>query len=105
LFETFQQPNAVARIRAAGIAPLAAYLLAQLYFSLYPLLARVPPLLFWSVDAIAFLGALAGIVLLVRAVVRHRRELEFRAMLWLVATLVVIGLCARLFLSLTFPWL
>ena len=105
MFEAFQQPNAVARIRAAAIAPLVAYLLAQLYFSIYPLLDRVPPLLFWSVDAILFLGALAGLVLLIRALVRHRRELEFRAILWLVATLVIIALCARLFLSLTFPWL
>ena len=105
MFETFQRPDAVARIRAAAIAPAIAFVVTQLYVLVYPLLARVPPLLFWCIDTIALAGAIAGTVMLVRALARHRRELELRALFWAAGVAIPIALSAWIFVSLTFPWL
>ena len=105
LFDAIRPPDAVARIRSTAVAPLAAFIAAQLYFTIYPLLTRVPPALFWTIVAIVFAGACAGLVGATRVVLRHRTDFGAREYAWLLASLAATALCAYLFVSLTFPWL
>jgi hypothetical protein len=103
MFESVRPPDAAERLRAAAAFPFAALLLALLYFTLYPTLTRVPPALFWSVDAIVFLGAVAGVVAVVR-IARHER-IGGRALAWLAIAGIVTLVCVWLVLAFTFPWL
>ena len=103
MFESIQPPDAAARLRAAAVPPLAAFLVALGYFTLYPLLARVPAALFWTIAVVVLAGAVAGVVGIVR-VIRGER-IRGRAIGWLVLAAAITLVCARLFLSLTFPWL
>jgi len=103
MFESVRPPDAAERLRNAAAAPFAALLLALLYFTLFPTLTRVPPVLFWGVDAIVFIGAVIGVIAIVRAA--RGEKIRGRAVAWLVAAIAITLLCARLCLALTFPWL
>lgn len=93
----------MARLRAAAVPPLVAFLGALVYFTLYPLLPRVPAVLFWTMAVVVLAGAVAGIIGIARVVCRER--IRGRAIGWLVVACAITLLCARLFLSLTLPWL
>jgi uncharacterized membrane protein len=103
VFESVRSEDAAARFRSAAFAPLAAFLIALLYFSLYPLLERVPPFLFWTVVLVLFAGVVVGAVAMIREARRERPR--GRALAWLIGAVAVELLCARTFLALTFPWL
>ena len=85
-------------MRAAALPPLIAFLLALLYLSVYPLLSRVPPPLFWLVVLILFAGTALGLVKIVRAATR-------RALGWLIPAVAMELLCAWMFLGMVMPWL
>lgn len=103
MFESIQTEDAAARFRSAAMPPLIAFAIALLYFTVYPLLPRVPALLFWSVVAVLVAGSIGGVVAIAGAVRRERPRA--RAVAWLVAASLVELLCARTLLALTFPWL
>lgn len=103
MFESVQSDDLAARLRSAAMPPFAAFGLALLYFTIYPMLKRVPAALFWTVVLILLAGTVAGAVAIVRTVRRERPR--GRAIGWLVAALLVELLCARTLLSLTLPWL
>ncbi|HEX9986170.1 MAG TPA: hypothetical protein VGF69_23115 [Thermoanaerobaculia bacterium] len=105
MFDAFREPHPAERLRAAAVAPIAAFLIAQFYFSLYPMLRAVPAWLFWLVVLIVFAGTAWGLVASARIAVRQRRELDWRGIAWLVIAVVASLFCGRLFLALTFPWL
>jgi hypothetical protein len=100
MFESVQQDDAAARFRAAAVFPLIAILLTLLYLTIYPLLARVPAALFWSVVAVLVLGTAAGAAALVRTG-RPRGA----AVAWFIGSILVELVCARMLLWFTLPWL
>jgi hypothetical protein len=103
VFESITAPDAAARLRNAAVPPLAAFLFAQLYFTLYPMLTRVPAALFWLVVLVLYSGAIAGIVLIVRTLRAERvRGINLG---WAVLAAVMTFFTARLALALTLPWL
>ncbi len=103
MFESVRPPDAAERLRAAAVPPLAAFGLALVYFTIYPSLTRVPPALFWTVDAIVLAGAVGGVLTIAR--VARRETIRGRAIAWLAAAVLITLVCARLFVALTFPWL
>lgn len=103
MFETVSADSVPERLRHAAVAPMAAFLFAQFYETLYPLFARVPAAVFWSVDAILLAGSVIGAVALVRVV--RAEVIRGRAIVWLVIAMLVELLCTAMFLAKTFPWL
>ena len=79
--------------------------MSQLYDTLYPLLPRVPAALFLVIVLILLCGAGIGIGGAARLALRHRRELDGRAIAWLVASAIASLFCLRLFVAMTMPWL
>ncbi|MFP5246435.1 MAG: hypothetical protein ACLGH0_07040 [Thermoanaerobaculia bacterium] len=84
------------RLRNAAVAPMAAFLFAQVYFTIYPLLPRVPAALFWFVAAVLLAGVVTGAVLIIRAAERN---------VWLIAATAAELLCLWQLLSMVVPWL
>lgn len=103
MFESVQHDDTPARLRAAALPPFAALLVALAYLTAYPLLARVPPLLFWLVVLVLLAGATGGIVRIVR--VARRARVRGPAIGWLVAAAVVELVCLRMVAGLLLPWL
>ena len=97
MFESLDRDDAAQRLRAAALPPLAAFLIALVYLTVYPLLPRVPALLFWTIAAILLAGAILGAIKIVR--VRNP------AIGWLVVAIAMELVCVWLLLSLTLPWL
>ncbi|HEX8169284.1 MAG TPA: hypothetical protein VF824_01955 [Thermoanaerobaculia bacterium] len=103
MFESLELENASTRLRAAAMFPLLAYVFAQFYFTLYPLLVDVAPWSFWLNDIVLGAGSAAGLVGIAGAVRRER--VRGKAIGWLIAACIIEFLCARLFVAITFPWL
>jgi hypothetical protein len=103
LFESIAGPSVSARLRNAAIPPIAAFLVAQGYVTFYPLLARVPAALFWTIALITGAGAVAGMVMIARVVRRER--IRGVAIGWLVAAAGAVYLSGRLFVAMVLPWL
>ena len=104
MFETFRAPDLAARLRGAAAAPLIAFVLSECYFSLAPILGRMPAWLFWTVAALTLCGVMAGIALTTRSVVTRPGELDGRAITWLIAAIVAIAICSWRFLAMVVPW-
>jgi hypothetical protein len=104
LFDVFRAPDASAEFRSAALLPLVAFLVTQGYHTVYPLLARVPPALFWSVAFVAIAGAVAGMLRIGVLLRRHRHELDARAVAWLLAAALTTLVCAFVAVSFTAPW-
>lgn len=102
MFESVRSDDAAARIRSAAVPPLAAFLVALAYLTIYPMLTRVPPALFWSVVLVLASGALLGAIAIIREVRRER--VRGRAFGWLVAAAAMELMCAWLTVGLVFPW-
>ena len=85
-------------MRAAALPPLLAFLLALLYLTVYPLVGRVPPLLFWLMVSVLFAGTAGGLVMIMRAASR-------RVLAWLVPAVAMELVCAWMFLGMVVPWL
>lgn len=105
MFETISAPDAPAKFRSAAAVPLAAFLIAQGYYTVYPLFARVPAALFWLIALIVSAGATGGVIGIIRVLRRHHHELDARAFAWLIAAIATTLACAWLAISLTLPWL
>jgi hypothetical protein len=111
LFTSFQEPDLASRARALAGLPGGTFLLSQLYFTLYPLLAGVPRWLFESVRAVLLagaLGGLAGILYLgARGLHESRRGIRagWRAALWLAVDLAFALICGFLLYSMSVPTL
>jgi hypothetical protein len=105
MFSAFREPDLAARLRAAAAWPLGAYLLAQLYFTLYPLLTEVPRWLFEAVRAdlgIGLLGGLAAGLRLALAGPRERPSLPAAG--WLAALAGGLLACGWTLAGMSFPW-
>ncbi len=90
----------------ATVVPLAAFLAAEAYFSLAPLLGRVPAPLFWVIALTTLAGAGSGLFLTTSLALRRRAEVRGgRAISWLLAAGAASLLCTWRFLGLTLPWL
>jgi uncharacterized membrane protein YecN with MAPEG domain len=103
VFESIPADDASARLRVAAVPPLVVFVLALLYLTVYPLLARVPVALFWIVVLILLAGSVLGAIAIVRAVRRERPR--GRALGWLAAAIAIELVCARICLGLILPWL
>jgi hypothetical protein len=108
VFSDFREPDLSARLRAAAAWPLGAYLLAQLYFTLYPLLVQVPRWLFETVRADLLGGFVLGLALGLRLAVErrpHRRRFDLPAAGWLAALAGGLLLCGWTLAGMSFPWM
>ncbi len=114
MFTSFQEPDLAARARGLAGAPGGAYLLAQIYFTLYPLLETVPRWLFEAVRVTLLLGTLAGIagiaglagILYIGGVRgRDRAQWSWSVALWLGVTLLFTLLCGSLLYGMSVPTL
>jgi hypothetical protein len=103
LFESIKADDAAARLRGAAVPPLAAFLLALFYLTIYPMLGRVPAPLFWAIVAIELAGALGGAVMIARVATRER--IRGRALGWAAIAGLITLACAWLFVSMAVPWL
>jgi hypothetical protein len=111
VFSEFRAPDLAARLRAAAVWPLGAYLLAQVYFTLYPLLAAVPRWLFETVRADLLVGLAAGLAAGLRLTLGGRpqrqdtgRPFDLPATGWLVALAAGLLLCGWTLAGMSFPW-
>lgn len=95
--------DAATRLRSAAVPPLAAFLIALGYLTIYPLLGRVPAALFWAIVVILAAGAVVGAIKILRVIRRER--IRGRAIGWLVAAAAITLVCARFALSMAVPWL
>jgi len=113
VFSDFQEPDLAARLRAAAVWPLGAYLLAQMYFTLYPLLSQVPRWLFEAVRADLAaglgLGLFWGLALGARLAAERRpadgRRFDLPAAGWLAAWAGGLLLCGWTLAGMSFPWM
>jgi hypothetical protein len=103
VFDAIRPDDLATRLRNAAILPLAAFLVAQIYFTAAPLLPRVPAALFWSVTFVLLGGVLAGAVAILRAL--RSAPLLGWAIAWLVAAVVCELATLVLFLKMVLPWL
>jgi hypothetical protein len=118
VFSEFRAPDLAARLRAAAVWPLGAYLLAQLYFTLYPLLAEVPRWLFESVRVDLLAGLAGGLAAGLSAAHGERDDggdhedrqeprprLGLPAAGWLMALAGGLLLCGWTLAGMSFPWM
>jgi hypothetical protein len=111
MFTSFEEPDLAARARGLAGAPGGAYLLAQIYFTLYPLLESVPRWLFEAVRVTLLLGTvagiagIAGILYIGRRGVRDRAQWSWSVALWLGVTLLFTLLCGSLLYGMSVPTL
>jgi hypothetical protein len=105
LFDAVLAADPSAHVRSAAVVPLAAFLVTQGYYTLYPLLTRVPAALFWSVVVVAIAGAATGVIRIAAVLLHHRRDLDGRSIGWLIASIAATLLCSLVALSLATPWL
>ena len=103
MFEAGFRDDAASRLRGAAAPPLAAFLIALGYLTIYPLLERVPAALFWSIVAVLATGAILGAINIVR--VLRSEKLGGRDYGWLAVAAAVTLLCGYSAVSMTFPWL
>ena len=103
MFESVQQDDAAQRLRHAAIFPMAAFLFAQAYFLVYPLLPAVPATLFWFVVLVLVAGATRGFASLLR--VARSEPMRGRALAWLIAASLAELACIAQMLAMTVPWL
>lgn len=107
VFSAIQEPDLAARLRTAALWPVGAYLLAQLYCTLYPLLPEVPRWLFEAVRVDLAVGLGAGLGLLVWVLVRRpeSRRFDLPAAGWLAAWVGGLLLCGWTLAGMSFPWM
>ena len=103
VFTSFQEPDLASRARALALLPGGAFLLSQLYFSLYPLLETVPRWLFEGVRVVLLAGALGGICGAAWLGVRERRQWSWRGGIWLAVTLGGSLLCGAILYGMSVP--
>lgn len=107
MFSDFRAPDLAARLRTAAAWPLGAYLVAQTYFTLYPLLAGVPRWLFEGVRIDLLVGVLAGVSSGLAGAFAADPPVEgprLPAFGWLAALIVGLLLCGGTLAGMSFPF-
>jgi hypothetical protein len=105
VFSSFQDPDLASRARTLAGVPGGAYLLSQLYFTLYPLLLSVPRWLFESVRLVLSAGTAGGLGGVLYLILRYRRQLGGRAVFWLAVDLAGALVCGFLLFGMSVPTL
>jgi hypothetical protein len=111
VFSDFREPDLAARLRAAALWPVGAYLLAQLCFTLFSLLTQLPRWLFEAVRVDLGLGFAAGLGTLawgLAAAVRlpsEERRFDLPAAGWLAALAGGLLLCGWTLAGMSSPWM
>ena len=111
MFSSFQDPDLASRARALAALPGGAFLVDQLYLTLYPLLTTVPRWLFEAVRLDLLAGALGGVGGVLYLSMSARRKLREpgrrggRAVLWLGLDLAGALLCGYLLFGMSVPTL
>lgn len=103
MFTSFQDPDLASRARALVALPAGAFLLTQLYFSLYPLLEAVPRWLFEGVRLVLLLGTAGGLAGGVWLAIRYRRTWSWQGGLWLAVNFGCSLLCGYILLDMSIP--
>ena len=105
MFTSFEEPDLAARARGLVWAPGGAYLLAQIYFTLYPLLLTVPRWLFETVRIVLLLGTGGGIAGILYILYRGTRERRWTwgVTLWLGVLLAFALLSGHLLYGMSVP--
>jgi hypothetical protein len=105
MFTSFEEPDLAARARGLAGLPGGAFLLAQIYFTLYPLLTTVPRWLFETVRIVLLLGTAAGMVSILYLSYRGLRDRQWTwgAALWLGVTLAFALLSGHLLYGMSVP--
>ena len=102
--ETFQPPDAAARLRGVALVAMWAFIVTELYFSTaIPFFPSIPAAVDYVFDALALFGALFGAIGSIRIVIREK--LDGRAIATLIAALALAALNAWIFVGMTFPLL
>lgn len=105
MFTSFQDPDLASRARVLAGVPGGAFLLSQLYFTLYPLLTEVPRWLFELVRLVLLAGAVGGLAGVCYLGLRYRRQLGWRAALWLALDLAGALVCGFFLFGMSVPTL
>jgi hypothetical protein len=103
--DVFREPTLADRLRGLAIAPWAAYLLCQVYFSLYDWFVPVPRWLFESVRLLLLAGAAAALVGAPIFLIRRRHEWTWAAAGWLGVLAIAALLCAWTLMGMSVPFL
>lgn len=103
--EVFTEPTLADRLRALALAPGAAFLLCQVYFSSFDWFAPVPRWLFESVRLLLLAGTAAALIGAPVLLVRRRREWTWAAAGWLGVLAVATLLCAWTLAGMSLPFL
>jgi len=105
VFSAFSAPSLTDRLRALCLVPLAAFLLAEGYFSAIPWLPAVPRWLFEAVRLLLLAGALGGLLGGGALAWRRRAEVGWAAAAWLGLVAVLALLCGWLLAGMSVPLL
>ena len=105
MFTAFEEPDLASRARGLAGVPGGAFLLTQIYFTLYPLLTTVPRWLFEAVRILLLLGTAGGIAALLYLGYRGTRDRQWTwgAALWLGVILAFALLCGHLLYGMSVP--
>jgi hypothetical protein len=105
LFESVARSGLAARMRGVSLAPMAAFLVALGYLTIYPFLSRVHPLLLYGTGLLLLAGAVFGLLRSTMLLARERRGISAGAWLWFVAALLFSFACLWLAAAIFLPWL
>src|SRR5436309_9940917 len=103
MFTSFKDPDLASRARTLAGVPAGAFLLAQVYFTLYPLLSTVPRGLFETVRVALLLGTGIGLAGVLYLGARYRRQWSSRAAFWLALDLAAASACGYLLFGMSVP--
>jgi hypothetical protein len=105
MFTSFEEPDLAARARGLVWPPGGAFLLAQIYLTLYPLLTTVPSWLFEAVRLTLLLGTLGGIAGILYISYRGMRDRRWNwgVTLWLGVNLAFSLLSGHLLYGMSVP--
>ncbi len=103
--DVFREPTLADRLRGLVLAPGAAYLLFQVYLSLYDLFIPVPRWLFEAVRLLLLAGAAIPLIGASLLLIRRRQEWTWAAAGWLGVLAVATLLCAWTLAGMSVPFL
>ncbi len=105
MFTSFEDPDLATRARGLVGSPGGAFLLAQIYLTLYPLLTTVPRWLFEAVRLTLLLGTVGGIAGIVYISFRGLRERRWTwgVTLWLAVNAAFCLLSGHLLYGMSVP--
>jgi hypothetical protein len=105
LFESIVPAGLAARMRGVSVAPMAAFLVALGYLTIYPFFSQVYPLLLYGTGLLLLAGAVFGMLCSTMLLVREREAVTAGAWLWFVAAVSFSAACLWLAAAIFLPWL